>query len=151
MLLHALLVLPLLPLLLVLPLLPLPLVLPLVLPLLPLLLLPKPLAATAAAAADAAYNGNDDGAAARLTHFARPFRDSTRDRPVPKFGRWKMDSIMVFEGDFTNPENKSEMVDVVLGLYAMVLQSQDGMTSELYRLLQSHLMRVFPEDLFHDL
>ena len=38
-----------------------------------------------------------------------------------------MDSIMVFEGDFTNPENKAEMVDVVLGLYAMVLQSQDGM------------------------
>ena len=40
-----------------------------------------------------------------------------------------MDSIMVFEGDFTNPENKAEMVDVVLGLYAMVLQSQDGMVS----------------------
>ena len=32
---------------------------------------------------------------------------------------WFLDSIMVFAGDYTNPENLTEMVDVVLGLYAM--------------------------------
>ena len=31
---------------------------------------------------------------------------------------WYLDSIMVFEGDYTNPDNKHEMLDVVLGLYA---------------------------------
>lgn len=31
----------------------------------------------------------------------------------------------VFVGDFTRSEDKEEIVDVVLGLYAMVLQSRE--------------------------
>ena len=44
------------------------------------------------------------------------------DTPADGGAEWYFDSIMVFEGDYTNPENKKEMIDVVLGLYAMVVQ-----------------------------
>ena len=35
---------------------------------------------------------------------------------------------MVFSGEYTNPENRVEMVDVVLGLYAMVLHRKSAMS-----------------------
>eukprot|EP00966_Prymnesium_polylepis_P114056 2635860-Prymnesium_polylepis.1 len=64
---------------------------------------------------------------------------------------WFMDSIMVYEGDYTNPENKKEMVDVVLGLYAMVLAGKDDKTKTLYELVSANRSRVFPAEFFDDM
>ena len=66
-------------------------------------------------------------------------------------GDWFLDSILVLEGDYTNPENKKEMVDVILGLYAMVLISRDTRTKHLYELVNKYFERVFPEEYFQDL
>ena len=45
------------------------------------------------------------------------------DTPDDDGEDWYADSIMVFEGDYTNPENKFEMVNVILGLYGLVVKS----------------------------
>ena len=38
------------------------------------------------------------------------------------------------------------MLDVILGLYAMVLQERDGSTKMLYDLITTHYARVFPRE-----
>lgn len=64
---------------------------------------------------------------------------------------WFLDSIMVFEGDYTNPEGRAELVDTILGLYTMVLNGKDTTTKKLHELIQTHLKRVFPVEFFEDL
>ena len=64
---------------------------------------------------------------------------------------WFLDSIMVFEGDYTNPENKKEMLDVVMGLYAMAVTSKNGATKRLNEMITEHFYRVFPVDVCSDL
>ena len=63
---------------------------------------------------------------------------------------WYKDSVMVFSGEYTNEGNKAEMVDVVLGLYAMVIRDQ-ATTKRLFELTQAHLAEVFPREDFEDL
>jgi len=65
--------------------------------------------------------------------------------------QWKEDSIMVFEGDYTNPDNLYELVDVVLGLYAMVLVSDEPQARQLHGMIQAKKSRVFPEKYFEGL
>ena len=77
--------------------------------------------------------------------------ETGKNEALGEDAQWKYDSIMVFEGDYTNPDNKKEMVDVVLGLYGMVLQSKDGVTKDLFQLLESNMSRVFPAEFFHGL
>jgi len=86
-----------------------------------------------------------DGALGRIL----PLDDSPEDEGED----WFLDSIMVYEGDYTNPDNKAEMLDVVLGLYAMVLHSHhsNANLARLYRLIMSHTDRVFPREYFADL
>jgi len=64
---------------------------------------------------------------------------------------WFLESILVTEGDYTNPDNKEELVDVILGLYSMVLSRKDGVSKELHDLIQKNYKRVFPEEYFFDL
>lgn len=66
-------------------------------------------------------------------------------------GDWYQESIMVFEGEYTNPDNKPEMVDVVLGLYAMVIYRKSTISKDLYELISKCYSRVFPAELFEDL
>jgi len=77
--------------------------------------------------------------------------ETGKNEALGEDAQWKYDSIMVFEGDYTNPDNKKEMVDVVLGLYGMVLQSKEGVTKDLFQLLESNDSRVFPAEYFHGL
>ena len=64
---------------------------------------------------------------------------------------WYKDSVMVFSGEYTNPGNKAEMVDVVLGLYAMVIRERKTTTKRLFEMTQAHLAEVFPYEYFEDL
>jgi len=73
------------------------------------------------------------------------------DTPEDGGEDWFLDSIMVFGGDYTNPENKHEMVDCVLGLYSMVIKNKGGTTKSLYALIQKHHAAVFPEEYFAEL
>ena len=63
-----------------------------------------------------------------------------------------MDSIMVFEGEYTKPESKRELVDVVLGLYSMVLRQRNhGHSQQLHQMICDAYERVFPRNFFEDL
>jgi len=73
------------------------------------------------------------------------------DTPEDGGADWFLDSIMVFEGDYTNPDGKAELVDTILGLYAMVLNAKDSTTKKLNELIDSHHKRVFPPQFFEDL
>jgi len=52
------------------------------------------------------------------------------DTPEDKGSDWFEESILVFEGDYTNNSNKGEMVDCVLGLYALVLMNLNSYHSD---------------------
>lgn len=64
---------------------------------------------------------------------------------------WMKDSICVFAGEYTNPENRPEMVDVVLGMYGMVIQKKESSTATLYQLIEESFNTVFPSEYFGDL
>ena len=78
---------------------------------------------------------------------------------------WFRDSIMVLDGDYTNQTDADRelMVDIILGLYAMVLtanergcssflgvQESGGGVNQLYKLILSNFDRVFPPLYFKD-
>jgi len=73
------------------------------------------------------------------------------DTPEDGGEDWFLDSIMVFEGEFTNPDNKAEMVDVVLGLWAMAIKGKDGATKKLHAMIEKYFTRAFPPELFGEL
>jgi len=73
------------------------------------------------------------------------------DSPELEVSNWIVDSLMVYEGDYTQESNKEEMVDVVLGLYAMVLKDRGGKTKELFDMIGAHLHRVFPPAYFSNM
>jgi len=66
---------------------------------------------------------------------------------------WFFDSIMVFEGDYTQPASRRELIDVVLGLYAMVLHTRTDKphSKKLYDMITAAYHRVFPPGLFEDM
>ena len=63
---------------------------------------------------------------------------SVDDSPEDKAADWFEESILVFEGDYTNSSNKDEMVDCVLGLYALVLTNLKSYKSDSGSSLKSH-------------
>ena len=72
--------------------------------------------------------------------------------PLQKLGsNWIEESILVFEGDYSVPESKGELVDTVLGLYAMTVRLTSTSSSELHQLILKHSSRVFPKEFFEDL
>ena len=58
------------------------------------------------------------------------------------------DSILVFEGDYSNPDSLLEMLDLVLGLYAMVLRSKETTTAQLHNMIVHNHARIFPVKYF---
>lgn len=73
------------------------------------------------------------------------------DTPADGGKDWFLDSIMVIDGDYTNPASKAELVDTILGLYAMVLNGKEGTTKVLHDLIRANYSRVFPAQYFEDL
>jgi hypothetical protein len=68
---------------------------------------------------------------------------------------WFLDSIMVLDGDYTEDSDREVMVDIILGLYAMVLTRQKGGdnkggTDMLSQLISENYDKVFPRDHFVD-
>jgi hypothetical protein len=61
--------------------------------------------------------------------------ETGKNEALGEDAQWKYDSIMVFEGDYTNPDNKSK----------------EGVTKDLFQLLESNDSRVFPAEYFHGL
>ena len=62
---------------------------------------------------------------------------------------WYLDSIFVFEGDFTVEDDKYALVDVVIGMWAMLMcveRKHDVL--HLYELVEKDKARVFPERYF---
>lgn len=66
---------------------------------------------------------------------------------------WFLESILVFEGEYTNEGNKDELVDVVLGLWSMVLnrKGEESALQKLHDLVKENYQRVFPPQYFSDL
>jgi hypothetical protein len=91
-------------------------------------------------------------APARRAVFADDFRSEGHPRgltPVSKT-RWHLESIFVFEGDFTVEEDKDKLVNVVLGLWSLVDADTEGSETvdSLHELVQAHRDRVFPRRYF---
>ncbi len=67
---------------------------------------------------------------------------------------WFLDSIMVLGGDYTRPDLKDELVDTILGLYAMVVNGlvhpeySNQSTLKLNGLIEEHFGEVFPTTSF---
>ena len=57
-----------------------------------------------------------------------------------------MESIFVFEGDFTLEEDKDALVNVVLGLWSLVDANEEGgeTADSIHDLVTAHRSRVFP-------
>ena len=83
------------------------------------------------------YNGKDSK--------LEPISDSGDD--------WFLDSIKVLGGDYTvgTYDSKKELVNTILGLYAMTLNGKDDATQKLYNLVEKHMVEVFPTEYFGDL
>lgn len=72
---------------------------------------------------------------------------------------WVTESICVFEGEFSNVEDKVKLVDIVLGLWFIALQSDTrGARAEEARerrvildAIEANKARVFPAEIFGDL
>ena len=62
------------------------------------------------------------------------------DTPEDKGSDWFEESILVFEGDYTNNSNKGEMVDCVLGLYGLVLMNLNSYDSDV-KLSQARMIK----------
>jgi len=87
--------------------------------------------------------------------------DEVELKPL-KDPKWFMDSIHVFEGDFTDPADKQKLVDTSIGLWAhTMMEHQNLLTSStkrdqgpdetVYSLIQQHKSTVFPKAYFGDL
>ena len=79
------------------------------------------------------------------------FFDSGKLEPLAKdTDKWVESSILVFEGDYSQPESRVELVDTVLGLYAMTLHDTEKHAT-LHDLVEKQKKRVFPAEFFEDL
>lgn len=86
-----------------------------------------------------------DAKSAAMIHLDSP------DLPVPRDCNWVHDSLLVYEGDYTKEDNKNDIVDVVLGLYAMVLKDKEGVTQQLYEMINLKSPRIFPAEYFDNM
>ena len=66
---------------------------------------------------------------------------------------WYLDSIKVFDGDFTVASDKEALVDTLLGLWHDCLLNADSSASshKIFALIQEHKAQVFPPTYFADL
>ena len=66
---------------------------------------------------------------------------------------WLQDSIFVIGGDFTMPDDKLKLVDIILALWGCMLRTKDQSPEkkELYDQVTKSLSIVFPEQYFGDL
>eukprot|EP00966_Prymnesium_polylepis_P126483 2925020-Prymnesium_polylepis.1 len=111
-------------------------------------------------------SGLDDmfvyGSAARETRDSPALREERQESGKHHSGQgqlvplrqtsWYLNSIFVFEGDFTVEADKHKLVSAVLGLWALVTHSSDETTHlEIFTLVMGNIDRVFPPELFGDL
>ena len=79
------------------------------------------------------------------------FFNSGKLEPLAKDSdKWVESSILVFEGDYSQPGSRVALVDTVLGLYAMTLHDT-AKHKMLHGLVEKQKSRVFPAEFFEDL
>jgi len=77
-----------------------------------------------------------------------------KEREAVVANEWFSESICVFLGDFTVPDDKPKLVDVVLGLWALTLvamEARHAHAAPIVALVQERMTDVFPERHFGDL
>jgi len=65
--------------------------------------------------------------------------------------KWCMDSVHVFEGDFTVDSDRLYLVDTVCGIWAHALRTQAPDSAMLFELVGKHRASIFPKAYFKDL
>jgi len=71
--------------------------------------------------------------------------------PLENKPKWYNDSIHVFEGDFTNPDDKYALVDTVCGVWAHALRSKSSDSAMLIELVRNNRDSIFPRAYFSNL
>jgi hypothetical protein len=71
--------------------------------------------------------------------------------PIENKPKWYHDSIHVFQGDFTCPDDKYVLVDTVCGVWAHALRARAEDSAVLIDLVRKNKASIFPKEYFGDL
>jgi len=71
--------------------------------------------------------------------------------PLENRPKWYTDSIHVFQGEFTDTNDKAALVDTVCGVWAHALRSKTKDSEMLVELVRKNRANIFPTEYFSDL